>query len=96
MRKFVTVNTASSIDLLERVEKALDSMRPHLRVDGGDVEVVEITDELALHVRWKGTCETCKMSLMTLRAGIEQAVKSQVPEITSVLSTNGLNPTVPL
>ncbi len=90
------MNSASSADLLERVEKALDSMRPHLQVDGGDVEVVEITDDLALHVRWMGTCVNCKMSLMTLRAGIEQAVKSQVPEITSVRATNGLNPTVPL
>lgn len=77
-------------DLLERVELALDEIRPHLRMDGGDIEIVEITDELEVRVRWMGNCESCNMSFMTMRAGVEQAIRNKVPEINAVIAVNSL------
>jgi Fe-S cluster biogenesis protein NfuA len=76
--------------LLQRVEDALSTVRPHLRVDGGDVEVVEITDDLHVKIRWTGMCESCSMSAMTLRAGISEAIKGKIPEIVGVEAVNGL------
>ena len=76
--------------LITRVDKALDDVRPHLKVDGGNVEVVDITDDLVLQIKWIGNCESCSMSAMTMRAGVEQTVKGQVPEIVSVEAVNGV------
>ena len=77
--------------LFERIDKALDEVRPHLAVDDGDVEVVDITDDMKLIIRWLGNCEFCSMSTMTMKAGVELAVKSKVPEIISVEAANGLS-----
>lgn len=76
--------------LIARVDKALDDVRPHLKVDGGNVEVVDITEDLVLQIKWIGNCESCSMSAMTMRAGVEQTVKGQVPEIVSVEAVNGV------
>lgn len=76
-------------NILHQIELALDDIRPHLAVDGGDVSVVELTDEMRVKVRWMGACETCSMSTMTMRAGVEQAVKSRLPQILSVEAING-------
>ena len=68
-----------------RVEEALDTVRPYLNKDGGDVKVIEIkNDELILE--FLGNCSSCNMSNMTLKAGIEEAVKNHVPEIKTVTS----------
>lgn len=75
--------------LLQRVKDALDTIRPHLAVDGGDVEVVEVTSDKKVRIRWVGNCINCSMSAMTLRAGIEQAIKVKVPEVVSVEAVNG-------
>lgn len=83
--------TATQKELLvQRVDKALDGLRPHLEVDGGNIEIVELTDDLVLKIKWLGNCEMCTMSTMTLKAGVEQAVKQHVPEIKSVEPVNGL------
>lgn len=83
--------TATQKDLLvQRVDKALDGLRPHLEVDGGNIEIVELTDDLVLKIKWLGNCEMCSMSTMTLKAGVEQAVKQHVPEIKAVEPVNGL------
>lgn len=76
--------------LLQRIDKALETIRPHLEVDGGDVEVVEITEDMVVKVKWKGTCKTCSMSTMTMKAGVSQAIKSHVPEIKEVVAINGV------
>lgn len=68
----------------EKIEIALQSIRPFLQRDGGDVELVEITRDNIVRVRLLGACESCSMSTMTLRAGIEEAVKNAIPEIKSV------------
>ena len=73
---------------MTKIEQSLDSIRPHLRSDGGDIEVVELTDDNVLHVRWLGACVHCPMSFMTMRAGIEQAVRTAIPEIVAVEAIN--------
>ena len=75
--------------IFERVDKALNDIRPHLAVDGGDIELIEVTDDLIAKIKWHGNCEFCPMSAMTMKAGVEQAIKSRVPEITSIQAVNG-------
>nr|WP_305802923.1 NifU family protein [Chloroherpeton thalassium] len=67
-----------------RVTEALNSIRPYLQADGGDCELVGITDEQVVDLRLVGACGSCPMSAMTLRAGVEQAIKRAVPEIVRV------------
>lgn len=75
-------------ELLERVNKAVDTVRPYLKTDGGDVKIVEVTDEYIVIVELLGSCETCPMSPMTMKNGIEQAIKKSVPEIKGVQAIN--------
>jgi len=70
----------------ERVQAALDKVRPHLQADGGDVELVEITEGNVVKVRLKGACGSCPMSQMTLKMGIERFLKKEVPEVKAVES----------
>ncbi|MFT4667369.1 MAG: Fe-S cluster biogenesis protein NfuA [Polaribacter sp.] len=77
-------------ELIQKVENALDDVRPHLEVDGGNVELVEITEEMDVMVKWMGNCVNCNMSTMTMRAGIEQSIRSKVPGIRNVEAVNGI------
>jgi Fe-S cluster biogenesis protein NfuA len=70
----------------ENVEKALDEIRPHLKADGGDVELVEVSEEGVVKVRLLGACEGCPMREMTLTQGITRFIKKRVPEIKEVQS----------
>lgn len=76
------------MDLLQRVEAALDTIRPYLEADGGNVSVEEITSGNVVRLRLLGSCGSCPMSIMTLKAGIEQAIKRSVPEIESIEAVN--------
>lgn len=76
------------MDLLQKVESALDSIRPYLEADGGNVSVEEITPENIVKLKLLGACGSCPMSIMTLKAGIEQAIKKAVPEIEGVEAVN--------
>ena len=76
--------------LIGRVDKALDEVRPHLQVDGGNIEVVDILEDLTVLVRWTGNCVNCSMSVMTMKAGVEQVIKAQIPEISRIKAINGL------
>jgi Fe-S cluster biogenesis protein NfuA len=76
------------MDLLQRVENALDTIRPYLEADGGNVSIEEITTDNIVRLRLLGSCGSCPMSIMTLKAGIEQAIKRAVPEIESVEAIN--------
>jgi Fe-S cluster biogenesis protein NfuA len=71
-----------------RVEKALEKIRPYLVADGGDIEIVDITEEMVLKVQLKGACNGCPFSMQTMKAGVEMAVKNEVPEITEVIDIN--------
>jgi Fe-S cluster biogenesis protein NfuA len=72
--------------LQQRVEDALNTIRPYLEADGGDVEIVEITSDNIVRLELKGACKTCNMSHMTMRAGIEETIKKSVPEVTAIES----------
>jgi len=74
--------------LAERVDHALDSIRPYLKTDGGDVRVMEVTEEGVARLELQGACGTCPMSLMTLRTGVEDTILRAVPEITKVEAVN--------
>lgn len=71
-------------ELREKVEKAIDRLRPMLQADGGDIELVEVTGEGVVKVRLVGACHSCPMSQMTLKSGVERELMGQIPEITSV------------
>jgi len=68
----------------EKVEQALTKVRPALQADGGDVELVEVSENGVVKVRLKGACGGCPMSQLTLKMGIERILKKEVPEVTSV------------
>jgi Fe-S cluster biogenesis protein NfuA len=74
--------------LHRKVEEALDTIRPYLEADGGNVEVIEITDDQTLKIELKGACKTCNMSHMTMRSGIEETIRRAVPEIKHIISVN--------
>ena len=67
-----------------KVNEAIEQLRPFLHADGGDMELVEITDDAVARVRLLGACSDCSMSVMTLKAGLEEAVKIMAPEILSI------------
>jgi Fe-S cluster biogenesis protein NfuA len=71
-----------------RVEKALEKIRPYLVADGGDIDIVEITDDMVVKVELKGACFGCPFSMQTLKAGVEMAVRNEVPEIKQVVDVN--------
>jgi len=70
----------------ERVEAALEKIRPSLQADGGDVELVEVTPEGVVKVRLTGACSGCPMSEMTLQMGIGRALKEEVPEVKEIVA----------
>jgi Fe-S cluster biogenesis protein NfuA len=80
------------MNLTEQVEQALETIRPYLIADGGDVAIEEITEENVVKLKLLGNCGSCKMSFMTMKAGIEQAIMKSVPQITSVVAINLAEP----
>lgn len=74
--------------ILQKVEGALQIIRPYLEADGGDVKILDISDMGVVRLELLGACGTCPMSTMTLRAGVEEAIKRAVPEITRVEAIN--------
>ena len=70
-------------DLRQRVQAALEQVRPNLQLDGGDVELLDVVDGVA-KVRLQGACHGCPMAAMTLQMGVERVLKSQVPELKGV------------
>lgn len=74
--------------LKEKVEQALNTMRPYLEADGGNVSIEEITPDNVVRLRLLGSCASCSMSIMTFKAGLEQAIKKAVPEINRVEAIN--------
>lgn len=74
--------------LIEKVEAAIDQVRPYLVADGGNIELVDITADNIVQVNLQGACSSCPMGLMTLKQGVEMHVKKCVPEIVSVEALN--------
>lgn len=74
--------------MLDRVEAALDKIRPFLIADGGNVKVLEITNDMVVRLELEGACGTCPMSPMTMKAGVEEALMKDVPEIKGIEAIN--------
>lgn len=75
-------------ELKNQIETALDTIRPYLEADGGNVRIVELTEDNVLKIELLGSCGSCPMSTMTLKAGVEEAIKKAIPEITRVEAVN--------
>jgi Fe-S cluster biogenesis protein NfuA len=80
-------------ELRDQIEEALDTIRPYLMADGGSVRLLNITNDYVVELELLGACGSCPMSTMTLRAGIEQALKRSVPKIKRVEAVNATAPT---
>jgi Fe-S cluster biogenesis protein NfuA len=74
----------NKIELTEKVQNVIEQIRPYLQADGGDIQFVELTEDLTVKVELQGACGSCPYSLMTLKNGVEQAVIKAIPEIKSV------------
>ncbi len=77
-------NTVNVDELTNKVEASLNSIRPYLLADGGNVKIKEVTPELVVKLEFVGNCGNCSMSTMTFKAGVEAAIKRDVPEIKSI------------
>ena len=80
------MNTETSIqqELISRIEVTLDQLRPYLEADNGNVTFIEVTDDMIVRLRLEGACSSCSMSMMTLKAGIEQSLLKEIPELKGV------------
>lgn len=85
---------ASSTDITRRVEGALQSLRPYLEADGGNISLVEVTDELHVRVELHGACADCQMIHMTMKGGVEQAIRQAAPEVVKVEAINWSEETI--
>lgn len=82
------MDTNTKQELLGRIGQAISNIRPYLEADGGDVKVLDIDDDYVVQVELLGACESCPMSPMTMKAGIEEAVKRVAPEVKSINAVN--------
>jgi Fe-S cluster biogenesis protein NfuA len=82
------MNMRTKEELIQIINESIQQLRPFLNADGGDMELVEITDDHMVHVKLLGACSSCSMSMMTLKAGLEEAVKKVAPEIKGILSVD--------
>lgn len=74
--------------ITKRIEKALLNIRPYLQADGGDISLVEVSPDMVVTVRLIGACHGCPFSLQTLKAGVEQSLMKEVPEIKAVIAAD--------
>ena len=78
----------SNNNYLETIEQALEEIRPYLKADGGDISLVEVSDDMVVKVKLLGACVGCPMSYQTMKNGIEKVVKKAVPEVREVVAVN--------
>ena len=71
-----------------KIKNVLEQIRPYLQSDGGDISLVEITDDNIVKVKLQGACHGCPFSMQTLKAGVEQALIKEVPEISKVVAVD--------
>lgn len=79
---------STTTDLVRRIEESLNSIRPYLEADGGDVKIRQITDDHVVELEFLGACGNCPMSTMTFKAGVEEAIRRAVPEIKGIEVVN--------
>jgi Fe-S cluster biogenesis protein NfuA len=73
-------------ETIQKIDEAISEIRPYLNADGGDVELVDLTEDNTVMVRLTGACDGCPFSMMTLKAGIEQAIRKKFPEMKELLA----------
>lgn len=76
--------TASLEELVQKIELSLDSIRPYLEADGGNVRINEVTHDHIVRLEFVGACGNCPMSTMTFKAGVEEAIRKAVPEVKGI------------
>jgi Fe-S cluster biogenesis protein NfuA len=72
--------------IVEKVNQALEKIRPYLNADGGDISLVDISNDLVVKVKFSGACDGCPYSVMTLKAGVEEAIRKELPEVKEVIA----------
>lgn len=82
------MSVTEKAELINKVENVINQIRPYLEADGGNIRFVELTDENVVIVELTGACGSCPMSTITLKSGVEQAVRKAIPEIKSVEALN--------
>lgn len=82
-------------ETIEKINVALEQIRPFLNDDGGDIELIEVTDDFIVKVKFLGACKECSMSPMTLKGGVEEAIKKVLPEVKEVITVDELAHTCP-
>ncbi len=80
--------SSTNTELITKAQHAIEQIRPYLQADGGDIRFVELTEDNILNVELQGSCGSCPFSRMTLKNGVEEAVKRALPEINSVEAIN--------
>lgn len=75
-------------DIIDNIEKALNSIRPFLQKDGGDVELVDVSDDFEVSIRLMGSCRNCLMSNMTMKNGIEESIRRYVPQVSKIIEVS--------
>ncbi len=78
----------SNSEITQKVQESIEQIRPFLQNDGGDISLVEVTDDLIVKVKLLGACGSCPYSIMTLKNGVEQAIKRDIPQIKEVVAVN--------
>ncbi len=78
------MDTQTRQDYMQKVETALETIRPYLLADGGNIQLVGITDDLVVQVALTGACHGCPMHMQTLKFGVEDALKNAIPEIKAI------------
>ena len=76
--------------IIDKIEEALTTIRPYLESDGGDINLVEVTDDMVVKVKLVGACSSCNVSMMTFKNGVEVAIKNAVPEVKEVIDVTSL------
>lgn len=71
---------------IEKIKKAIENIRPYLKADGGDIELKDVTEDLVVKVKLKGACIGCPFSIQTLKSGVEQVIRRELPEIKDVVA----------
>ena len=74
--------------VLEKVNKAIETIRPFLVADGGDISLVDVSEDLVIKVKLHGACDGCPFSIQTLKAGVEQAIKKELPQVKEIVAVN--------
>ncbi len=77
--------------IIDKVEEALNQVRPYLESDGGNIRLIEVTDNYVVKVKLLGACGDCQVSMMTLKAGVEQAVKKLLPQVKEVVDIDKID-----